>query len=262
MTGRQVRLVALPAEHGGWGFVGEAVGLGLLVAPSWAGLGLGVAALAVFLLHQPLRLWVGDRRAGKRYPRTVLAGQVTALYGGVALLALAAALLAQPAAFWLPVVLAAPPALLQFYFDLARQSRAALAEVAGAGAMGASAAAIAMAGGWPALPALGLWAILAVRTVTSILYVRVLLRQNRDQPADVRPVWLAHAGGLGLLGALVGAGLVPGWAVLVPLGLAARAAWALTPGRRPLRAAIVGVSEIVLGLLLILLVAAGYALTR
>ena len=38
------RVVALPDEHGGWGLTAEPVLLGLLVAPSWAGLAIGAAA--------------------------------------------------------------------------------------------------------------------------------------------------------------------------------------------------------------------------
>ena len=46
---RTIRSVALPTEHGGWGFLAEPILPGLLVAPSWAGLLLSLAALAVFL---------------------------------------------------------------------------------------------------------------------------------------------------------------------------------------------------------------------
>jgi hypothetical protein len=37
-----VRLVALPAEHGGWGLLLEPIALGLAVAPSLAGTFLGM----------------------------------------------------------------------------------------------------------------------------------------------------------------------------------------------------------------------------
>ena len=67
------RPVALPAEHGGWGFLAEPVVLGLVLAPSAAGLCLALAALAAFLARHPLRLALIDRRKGVRYPRTGLA---------------------------------------------------------------------------------------------------------------------------------------------------------------------------------------------
>ena len=44
-----LRSVALPTEHGGWGLTLEPVLLGLLVAPSVAGLAIGGAAFLVFV---------------------------------------------------------------------------------------------------------------------------------------------------------------------------------------------------------------------
>ena len=49
------RSVAIPDEHGGWGLTAEPVLLGLLVAPSWPGALLGVAAFVAFLVRSPSR---------------------------------------------------------------------------------------------------------------------------------------------------------------------------------------------------------------
>ncbi len=83
MTTGSVRLrpIALPVEHGGWGFLGAPIVLGLWVAPSVAGFWLSLAALGVFLTRQPLKLALGDRQRGKRYPRTVWAERFVVLYG-------------------------------------------------------------------------------------------------------------------------------------------------------------------------------------
>ncbi|MCB0162365.1 MAG: YwiC-like family protein, partial [Caldilineaceae bacterium] len=58
------RSIALPTEHGGWGFLLEPLLLGRLVAPSAAGLLLLVATVAAFLLRQPLKIVLVDRRRG------------------------------------------------------------------------------------------------------------------------------------------------------------------------------------------------------
>src|SRR5947209_5867668 len=52
----RLRPVALPVEHGGWGFSLEPVALGLLVAPSLLGLFLSVTTLAAFLARHPLKI--------------------------------------------------------------------------------------------------------------------------------------------------------------------------------------------------------------
>ena len=50
------RAVAIPSEHGGWGLTLEPVLLGLLVGWSGAGVAIGVAAFAAFLVRTPLKL--------------------------------------------------------------------------------------------------------------------------------------------------------------------------------------------------------------
>ena len=84
------RAVALPVEHGGWGFLVEPLVLGLVLAPSAAGACLALAAAAGFLARHPLRLWLLDRRKHVRYPRTALAERVFAGYALVGLVFLAA----------------------------------------------------------------------------------------------------------------------------------------------------------------------------
>src|SRR5262245_5381791 len=92
VRGALVRSVALPSEHGGWSFLLEPVLLGLLVAFSWPGVLLAVAALGAFLAHQPLKTAIKDVRAGRNAPRTVLAKRFAAGYSLVAVAALAGVL--------------------------------------------------------------------------------------------------------------------------------------------------------------------------
>ncbi len=87
----RLRPIALPTEHGGWGLLGAPILLGLWVAPSVAGAWLSLAALAAFLTRQPLKLALGDRRRGKRFPRTIWADRFALFYSAIALGAFAAA---------------------------------------------------------------------------------------------------------------------------------------------------------------------------
>jgi hypothetical protein len=252
------RSVALPIEHGAWGFLLEPALLGLLVAASWAGVALVVAALAALLLQTPLSLALTDARRRKRFPRTALAWRFAAAYGALLIAALAAALAAAGSVtILLPAAFAAPLAVLQLWLDAQGRARELLPEAAGALAMGSLAACVALAGGWSLLPALGLWGLLALRAVPAIVYVRARLRLERGQPLDRRPSAVAHLAAVAAVALAAVAGTVS-WVAALPYAvLTARAARGLAPDRAPATAKVVGFREIAFGVMTAVLVAVG-----
>ena len=254
------KAVAVPVEHGGWGFLVEPLVLGLVLAPSVAGLGLAGAAVAAFLARHPLRLALMDRRKGARYPRTVLAGRFVVGYGALALAFVVTAVLLARAPFWSPLLLAAPAALVALWFDARGHSRQALPEAAGAVALGASVSAIALAGGVSAGPAFGAWALLAIRGVTAVLYVRARLRLDRGVPSGTRTAVSSHVLGLAGAGALAAAGWGPWLGVLALVLLLLRAVHGLSARRPRLRPQALGFLEMGWGLLTLVLLAVGYRL--
>jgi hypothetical protein len=224
-----VRAVAVPDEHGGWGLTLEPVLLGLLVAPSWPGLALAVAAFVAFLVRTPRKV--------------VLAAAATAAAG--------------PG--WLvPLALAVPLVALELSFDMRSRSRRLVPELAGAVGMAATAAAVvvAAAGEGPALAA-ACWLLMAGRSVASIPFVRVELDRWRhgSGPAVVSDL----AGALGVAAA-VGAVLVDdrllGGAVAVA-GLSALQAVAVR--RTPVPANVLGFGQLVAGLVVVAAAALGVA---
>ncbi len=254
------KTVALPVEHGGWGFLVEPVVLGLVLSPSWAGLCLAGAAVAAFLARHPLRLALTDRRKGVRYPRTALAERFAVGDALVALVLTAAAARLASASFWPAVALAAPAALVALWFDARGRSREALPEAAGAVALGASVSAIGLAGGVPAGPAYGAWALLALRGVTAILYVRARLRLDRDLPSGKGAALSSHLAGVAAAGALAAAGVAPWLGVIALLLMLARALHGLSSRRPRLRPQALGFREMGWGLVALVLLAVGYRL--
>lgn len=236
--------VLIPSEHGGWGFLFEPILLGLLVAPSWIGLALGLAAVSAFLVRHPLKLALADRRRGKRYPRTVVAEKLALGLGVLAALLLAAVMLASPALRPL-LLLGMPLALVQVIYDARFQSREIAPELAGAAALGLTAPAMALAAGWPMAHALGLWLLLLARAVPSILYVRVLVQRLHREPAGAWPAVAAHLLALASVAVAASRGLLPAAALFVPVLLLARAIHGLT--RPPLTAKRLGWGEITYG---------------
>ena len=250
------RALAVPNEHGAGGFWLEASLLGLIVVPSPAGVWLALTALSMVFVRHPLKLALADWLRGKRYPRTRHAFLIANAY---ALITLSAALLAHSSAeraFWLPLLLAAPLALVQLERDMRNKGRALSAELAGALAFAALTSSIALAGGTNLETALGLWAVLALRIVPSILYVRSKLRSVRNEPISPSSIVVAHVIALLVAVALCVARIAPWTLVIGVTALAARADWALN-NQRLRKASLVGVLEIVTGIVFVLFIGFG-----
>ncbi len=249
------RSVVLPTEHGAWGFLSEPILLGLLVAFSWAGIALGVAAFGVFLVQQPLKIALKDRLRGKFYPRTKLAARFAALFGALAVIGGVLALLNARQNFLAPLLIAVPLALIQVGYAARNQGRAMLPEISGAWALGASAAMIGLAGGLTEGTAFLLWLVMAVRALISIMYVRVRLRRARHESAQIGGALILHVAAvlgfalLWLMG-VVGAALPMGFGVL----LVRAAKGLIAPADVPTK--VIGFTEMGYGILIAIFAAA------
>lgn len=256
----RLRTIALPVEHGAWGFWLEPALLGLLVAWSGAGAALVVAALAALLLQTPLSLALGDVRRGRTYPRTRLAARVAALYALVLAAALAIAFASAGTALLLvPALVAVPLALAQLWFDAHGRARELVPETLGALAMNALAPCIALAAGWGLVPALGLWALLAARTVPTIVYVRARLRLERGHVVATHWVWGTHLVAVAGVAMAVMLGDLA-WFALAPfVWLTLRAAVGVSRVRVSVPAKVVGFRELAFGVVAAVVVALAVA---
>jgi hypothetical protein len=260
-SGVRVRTVALPNEHGGWGLALEPVALGLLVAPSPAGFFLAVATLGAFLARHPFKIVEGDRRRGRRFPRTAVAERFALLYACLALAGLlATATTAVSYQFILPLLLAAPFATVQLAYDATGRSRALAPELAGSFGLAAVSTSIALAGGWPLPAAFGLWAILASRVVPTILYVRARLQLKHGETPSLSPVFISHVCALGIVVALALMKVAPLLAVAALLVLLLRAAFGFSETAQRASAKQIGIRELAYGAMTVLAAAVGYLL--
>lgn len=251
-----LRSILLPAEHGGWGFTLEPVLLGLLVAPSPAGWLLGVFALFLFLAHRPTRLLLVDARRRRVASRTRVAALAVAGYLTAAAAALGGALLTADHEFWAALAAAVPLVVLQGWYEARSRIRALGRELTGPVAAGALAPAIALADGWGVRAAAGLWVVLAVRAVVSVLLVRAQIARVHGRSVR-RPVVLgAHLAGASLA---IGAAAFEVIPRLAAAALSALALWAVVALRLPpVRAVVVGTTQMAIGVVVVLLTATGH----
>ena len=252
------RALAVPSEHGGWGLTLEPVLLGLLIAPSAAGVAIGLAAFVAFVVRTPLKLVLVDRWRHRWLPRTRLAAGIAGAELAV-LGALGLAAVRWSGWGWLvPVAVAVPLVIVEMWFDMRSRGRRLVPELCGSVGIASVAAAIAIADGQRGRLAVGLWLVIAARAVVSIPFVRVQIDRLRQGSGST---WLST--GAGLAGAAIsgaaavvdgrlaaGAVAVTGLAVL-------HAIWLRQP---PVAAKVLGLRQLVLGLALAAVTAFGVGL--
>lgn len=256
----RLRTIALPVEHGGWGFLAEPVLLGLAIAPSWAGLAIALATLAAFLMRHPGKLYWRNRHRLDLSPRFRIARRFAVLYAGLAVGGFAVGMALAGWRPLLPYLLLSPLLAAYGAFDVQNQARRLLPELVAPMGLAASAPAIALAGGSQWTAAWTLWLLLQARAIPSILYVRSRLRLERGEAIDRRPASLSHLAALLLGVALWKGGLAPMLTIAALALLLARAIRGLSASRRPAKAKEVGFSELAFGLGYVLAIVAGYRL--
>jgi hypothetical protein len=256
----RLKAIALPPEHGAWGFLLEPIVLGLLVVPSLAGWFLALAVVGAFLICHPLKLAFTDWQRGKRYTRTALAERVILLYGALTVTGLALAVALAGWQIVLPLFMALPLVLAMLASYVQNRGRELIPELAGASALATTASGVALAGGISPQTAFALWVILTARDLPSILYVRARLRLEKDNPFSWPLVFLANMIAVIVVLALVLLDFAPLLALLALIILFARALFGLSPYRRRVRTQTIGFLEMAYGLLVVIAAALGYAL--
>jgi hypothetical protein len=255
-----LRSIALPVEHGGWGFLLEPILLGLILAPSLYGLLFGFAMLALFLVHQPLKVAVKDRIKGHHVPRTIWAEGFVLFYVSLAILLALPALLNGTKAFFVPIAAMLPFILIQTFYDFRNESRAMLPELSGAIALSASVAAIVILGGWELLPALMLYLVLVARAIPAILLVRSFFRKIRGKPASIPLTYSAHFTAIVLVAVIAFVRLLP-WLSVVAMVILLWRAYAALNSPKAIAPKILGFREMGFGFMTVVLTVIGIFLS-
>ncbi len=196
--------------------------LGLIVAFSWPGLAIGLAAVVAFLLRTPVKLAAVDRRRHRSLARTRLAVRVALAELGVLCLLAVAAVLGAGTAWLLPVVVALPLVGVELWFDVRSRSRRLVPELAGAIGIAAVVAAIVIAGAGDGRLAVALWMVVAARALASIPYVRTQIVRMRRESVELRTTDLLQvaAASLAAIAALVDPAVWAGAAAVVVVAVA------------------------------------------
>lgn len=254
----RVRQIALPTEHGGWGFLLEPLVAGVAIAFSVAAPWIALMTIGAFLTRQPLRVLIIDRLGMKEYDRAWVAFLFCLLYSSVFVAGFAGTVVTTGPSVLLPFAFVAPLVPFLVYSDVLRQSRQLVPEIVGAISISASVSAIGLAGGLSMTASLALWAIFISRLVPSILYVRQRLRLEKGKRYSRIAPAAAHIAALIVVGVLASYGLVPYMTLFAMALTLFRAVLGLSPGRKRMRAMQIGIRELIYGTLTVLSVIVGH----
>ncbi len=189
----KLRGTLLPTEHGSWGFIAEPILLGLLIAPTIAGSALAVFSFCAFLLRTPLLRTMRARRAAAPDPYGVWVRRFCLLCLLVSLGALVVAALTARGEWILPFILAVPLALWALHAQYRGKTRQLFPEVISAVALGAPATAMLLAAGTATISAYLAWGYLALKSITSILFVRSQIKRFHNRPHGRVSMLALHA---------------------------------------------------------------------
>lgn len=254
----RAKSVALPVEHGSWGFLFEPLIAGIAVAPSISSVWIAVLVIGAFLMRHPLKVILSGGRQQFGSPQMRLASKFLIIFAVVFLVGAVVSIWNIRPPSFIPFAVILPFAAYQIYCDATRSSRQLLAELIGSVAISSSIAVIVLAAGWESPKAYALWAIVVARLIPSILYVRNRLRLEKGKPySQVVPI-AAHflAVLVVLMMAIYGVGsYLP---VVIFAVLLFRSIVGLSSYRKKVKAMKIGIWEVIYGSLVALSIIAGY----
>ena len=250
--------IALPVEHGSWGFLFEPLLAGVLIAPTVGGGFLSIFIIGAFLSRQPLKFVVGDYLQKKNLPRTPVALRWTLYFEAIAAVGFVASLFTATPISFVPLILSAPVVIYLIVQDASRKSREIVPEILGASVLATSVASLSLAAGHNYAFATAMWLIMLSRLIPSVLYVRNRLRLEKKKEYSIAIPVISHVVALVALCVLYYVGLGSLLTIAVAAFLLVRSTTGLSPRRKKLTAKQLGVREVIYGAVYALTVVIGY----
>lgn len=251
--------IALPTEHGSWGFLLEPLVAALAIAFSPSGMWIGLMVISGFLARRPLQVFISQRSARDGEIKAA-ALKFTTAFSLSAAIGLVGTIFTSGLVVLIPLVLAMPLAAFQLYTESTKRGRQLVAEISGAVIMPTSAAAIILADGGTWTFTTAVWLFFVARFVPSILYVRNRLNLEKGKGGSMLLPAISHTAALVTVSVLAFAGNLPRLVIPAFVLLLARSISGLSPYRKRVKAMKIGVWEVIYGLIIVASLVAGHYL--
>ena len=228
----------LPTEHGSWSWflVPYFVGVGIVGTINVAALLVLLGGLALFLLRQPITIWLRIRQGrGRQSDRPI----VKKLTIGLLIIATLCFLGLLVLGLTGILVLVIPVALLLLVYGLGSLSKQTSVrnlwmELAGAAGLALMApAALIAVSGQSSSEVWTVFGLMALQNVLGVFYVRLRIADTHERPSSRKVVLLSHILGLTAVFLLTALQLIPPLATIPFIGFLIRAIW-VYPQPRPI----------------------------
>ncbi len=252
-----IRQIALPTEHGSWGFVLEPLILSLLVAYSFPGLILGFCTFFMFLSHQPLKNILKRKKQSSYNKASFIVLGIYSLF----IVSLFAIVFFQVSIDTLIPFGAAVVIMMIYITSLyLKKNRELISELSAPISISLITLSIVLFAEWRLINVLVFFFILLARSIPTTFYVHAKLLMIKKKPAKKLTSILQ-----GILFTLILLlfsilGYSPYLAVFASLLLLIRAYWGLYVSKEKVKVKVFGIWEFIYGGLFVLIVAAGYIL--
>ena len=231
---------------------GESLLAGLLIAASGKGLLPALGWVFLFLMSNSLKILLKDVLHNVFTNRTSVALWFSLCFCILALGFFVGTYFVSGPLFLIVLIGVIPLGFIHLLAVVNEGKKEFTAELFGVLSLGAAAASIVLAAGHPYTQALALWTVLAIRGVTSIIYIRERLAQSRGKINNYGLVNLVHIAGVAVLGGLVLAHLIKPLIFIAGLLLVMRL-WFMYQ-RQSITAKNLGLQESILGIAFVVLV--------
>ncbi len=244
MTLRKFRKIALPEEHGSWGFVLEPLILSLLIAFSIQGLYIAAAAFFVFLSYQPLKILL-NAKINKALKKN--AGVILSVYILVSIAFFAAALKESASSAFFPFVIAFVFMGVYLFSDELGRAKTLLSGILAPAGFSFISLTILLVSGWKLSLVLGFYLLLLNRIVPTVFFVHERMKLSRKTKPDILKVALIGAAGILIIAASIQLNILPVYSAAAAAVLFVRSIIGLMPGMEKLNVTKVGILEFIYG---------------
>lgn len=248
MSFRKFRKIALPEEHGSWGFALEPLVLSLLIAYSFSGALVALSAFFLFLAYQPFKI-ITNPKTNKTLKSNAV--KVMTVYAVISISLFIAAFEETTVKNYFPFAAAFVLMFIYLFSDILGKGRTLLTGILAPGGFALISVTILLIDGYDFLTAAGFYVLLLYRIIPTVVFIHERLKISKGIKPNTIRVAVIGIVGIIAVGVLVYAKALPPYSMIAVFILFIRSLIGLTPKMGNISVVKVGILEFIYGALFV-----------